>query len=106
MLRIALITACSALIGTALATIGRSTAFAIVAAWLWLAVGEGILRGLKPNWSRGLLGDSATTVLTWRPLDAEHAVLGTGAATAVALAYVVVVVAAGSLAFVRRDVAG
>jgi hypothetical protein len=104
--RIAAITACSAVVGTALASIGRSTAFAIVVAWIWLAVGEGILRGLKPGWSRLLLGDSVTTVLTWSPPDVEHAVFGPVTALLVSMSYVVVLVAAGTVSFSRRDVAG
>jgi hypothetical protein len=106
MMRIAAITACSALVGTALATIGRSTAFAIVFAWLWLAVAEGIVRGLKPNWARGLLGDSATTVLNWAPPDTEHSAFGTWPATAIAAVYIGVVVMVGAVSFSRRDVAG
>jgi len=104
--RIAAITACSAVLGVALATIGRSTAFAIVAAWLWLAVGEGIIRSLKPDWGRALLGESSTTVLTWARLDADHAVIGVWPSVALALAYVTVLTALGAITFLRRDVAG
>jgi hypothetical protein len=106
MARIAGIAACSAVIGTALATVGRSTAFAIVAAWLWLAVAESIIRGLKPDWGRMLLGNSATTVLTWSPIEGDQAVFGIGASALVAFAYVLVIVAAGTVSFSRRDVAG
>jgi hypothetical protein len=104
--RIAVIASCSAVIGTALATIGRSTAFAIVAAWLWLAVGEGIIRGLKPDWARLLLGNSTTTLLTWSRIEGEDAVFGIGASATVALAYLVALVATGAFLFRRRDVAG
>jgi hypothetical protein len=94
------------MIGTALATLGRSTAFAIVTAWLWLAVAEGIIRGLKPDWARMLLGNSATTVLTWSPMKGDDSVFGIGASAIVALAYVAVLVAVGAVSFSRRDVAG
>jgi hypothetical protein len=104
MFRIAFVTAASALLGTALATIGRNTAFAIVVAWLWLAVGEAVVRGLRPAWSRLLLGDSATTVLLWHPPDVDHPVFGTWAACLVACSYVGLLVVVGTLSFARRDV--
>jgi hypothetical protein len=104
-MRIALMTACSAMIGTALATIGRGTAFAIVVAWVWLAVGESLVRGLKPAWSRLLLGESTTTVLTWSPLDGDQAVLQPWTSALLAAGYVGLLVVAGTLSFTRRDVA-
>lgn len=104
--RVAAVTACSAVLGVALATIGRNTAFGIVTAWIWLAVVEGILRGLRPEWTRGLLGESATTVLQWSPIEGEHAAASPAAALAVALAYVAVLYAASLSTFVRRDIAG
>jgi hypothetical protein len=106
MVRIAAITACSAVIGVALATIGRGTAFAIVTAWLWLAVGEGIVRSLEPDWGRLLLGESSTTVLTWARLEGDHAVMGVWSSLALALVYVAILTAVGAASFVRRDVAG
>lgn len=104
--RIAFLTACTAIVGTALASIGRSTAFAIVVAWIWLALAEGLVRGLKPGWSRMLMGDSITTVLTWSPLDAEHQVVGPSTALLIVVAYVAALFGAGTLSFTRRDVAG
>jgi hypothetical protein len=106
MVRIGLLTACTAVVGTALASLGRSTAFGIVAAWVWLAVVENIVRGLKPDWSVGLVGDAITTVLTWSPIEADHDVVGPSTALLVLLVYVGTLVAAGTFAFTRRDVAG
>jgi hypothetical protein len=106
MVRIAAITACSAVIGVSLATIGRSTAFAIVTAWVWLAVGEGIVRSLAPDQGRLLLGESSTTVLAWARLDTDHAVLDVWPALGLALVYVTILTAIGTASFLRRDVAG
>jgi ABC-type transport system involved in multi-copper enzyme maturation permease subunit len=105
-LRVAAVTACSAVLGVALSTIGRNTAFGIVTAWIWLAVVEGILRGLRPQWTRGLLGESATTVLQWSPIEGDHPAASPSMALVVALAYVAVLYVASLSSFMRRDIAG
>jgi len=69
MLRVCLFTAIGAMLGVALATIGRNTAFALVAVFAWVAILEGVIRGLKPGLARFLWGENLTTVLTWAQLE-------------------------------------
>jgi hypothetical protein len=106
MARIALVTGAAACISASLATIGRGTAFALGVAFAWLAVAEGLVRGLKPGLQHLLLGDNLTLVLTWGQLEgAEYARSGL-AALLTGLTYLAIVGGAGTLAFTRRDVAG
>jgi ABC-2 family transporter len=51
-------------IGLAVATVGRNTAAALGAGFVYLGVIEGLLRGLRPGWQRWLVGDNATLFLT------------------------------------------
>ena len=106
MARLALVTGAGACLATSLATIGRGTAFALGVAFAWLAVGEGLVRGLKPGWQHLLLGDNLTVVLTWGSERGSELTRSgvTGAATG--LVYLALVAGAGALAFTRRDVAG
>lgn len=83
---------------------GRNTVAAIVVAWGWLAIGEGMVRGLLPDLQRWLIGENASIVLTWtgiRRLEASPTPL-------VALLTIVgccLVFAVGSAVFFnRRDV--
>ncbi len=48
MLRTSLVTSLAAMLGVALATLGRNTAFALGAVFAWVAVVEGLIRGLRP----------------------------------------------------------
>ncbi|MET0895992.1 MAG: hypothetical protein ABWY80_09085 [Acidimicrobiia bacterium] len=104
MARVSLLTALATVLGCALATFGRNTVAAIVVAWGWLAIGEGMVRGLLPDLQRWLIGENASIVLTWtgiRRLEASPTPL-------VALLTIVgccLVFAVGSAVFFnRRDV--
>ena len=46
MTRVSLLTAVAAVLGVALATLGRNTAFALITVFAWVAVVEGVARGL------------------------------------------------------------
>ena len=107
-LRVSVAAAISAIIGGAVAAIGRHTAAALGVVFVWTAVLEGLMRGLRPLWTPWLLGDNLVTFLNWR--TAEYGfpngsyVLSPGRAIFVILCYTAVVLAIG-LIFVRiRDV--
>ena len=106
MLRLALITGAAATLAASLATVGRSTAFALTAVFAWLAVGEGLVRGLKPSLQPLLLGDNLSIVLTWAQLEAADFTRSEVLAVGTVLAYVGVAAALGAVSFVRRDIAG
>lgn len=105
MARVALLTGAAALLSGSLATLGRSTSFAIGAVFVWLAVLESLVRGLLPSLQRLLLGENMAIVLTWSQLDAAEFRRSTALAALTAAGYVAVVAAAAWASFVRRDVA-
>lgn len=107
-LRVSVAAAISAVIGGAVAAIGRHTAAALGVVFVWTAVLEGLVRGLRPLWTPWLLGDNLVTFLSWR--TAEYGfpngsfVLSPGRAMFVILGYTAIVLAFGFI-FVRiRDV--
>ena len=108
MLRIAAVASATAVIGAAVATIGRNTAAALGAVFVYLAVLESLVRGFRPLLSRFMLGDGAAVLisgneqqvsdgLTVITLTTQHA------ATVVAL-YVVVLVVVAMVMLRTRDV--
>lgn len=106
--RVSVAAAISAVIGGAVAAIGRHTAAALGVVFVWTAVLEGLVRGLRPLWTPWLLGDNLVTFLSWR--TTEHGfpegsfVLAPGRAVFVILGYTALVLAVGFI-FVRiRDV--
>ena len=56
MTRVSLLTAVAAVLGVALATLGRNTAFALITVFAWVAVVEGVVRGLAPSLKASALG--------------------------------------------------
>ena len=105
MLRLSLLTAIGAMLGVALATLGRNTAFALVAVFAWIGAVEGVIRGLKPAWARFLWGENMTLILTWSQLDNVKFQRGPFVALVTVALYVSVIIAAATLVFRRRDVA-
>jgi hypothetical protein len=82
MARIAVITSLAATLAGCVASIGRSTAGAIVAVWVWLALVETLLRARKPWSGAYLLGENVASVVAWaRPVGMVH---GRGPAAALA----------------------
>jgi ABC-2 type transport system permease protein len=108
-LRVAAAAAVSAVIGGAVAAVGRHTAAALGVVFVWTAVIEGLIRGFRPLWSPWLLGDNLVSFLSWRTTDyqvstLEFYTIAPGRAIFVILGYSVVVLALG-FTFVRiRDV--
>src|SRR5258706_8040961 len=68
MSRIALLTGLAALLGVSLATLGRGTTFALAAAFGWMAVGESIIRGVKPALQHLLIGNNVASAVSWGKL--------------------------------------
>jgi ABC-2 type transport system permease protein len=107
-LRVSVAAAISAVIGGAVAAIGRHTAAALGVVFVWTAVLEGLVRGLRPLWTPWLLGDNLVSFLSWRTNEYGFPegsfVLSPGRALFVILGYTAVVLAIGSVFVRARDV--
>jgi ABC-2 type transport system permease protein len=108
-LRIGVAASISAVIGAAVAAVGRHTAAALGVVFVWTAVIEGLIRGFRPHWTPWLLGDNLASFLTWVSTDIqigpfESYSITPGRALFVILGYTAVTLALG-ITFVRvRDV--
>jgi ABC-2 type transport system permease protein len=108
-LRVSAAASLAAVIGGAVAAVGRHTAAALGVLFVWAAVLEGLVRGLRPLWTPWLLGDNLVTFLSWRRLDVQLFPTGSyslspGRAVFVILGYTAITLALG-FTFVRiRDV--
>lgn len=108
-LRIGVAASISAVIGAAVAAVGRHTAAALGVVFVWTAVIEGLIRGFRPHWTPWLLGDNLASFLTWVSTDIqigpfESYSITPGRALFVILGYTAVTLALG-FTFVRvRDV--
>jgi hypothetical protein len=105
MLRASLLTAIAAMLGVALATLGRNTSFALVAIFTWFAVVEGLVRGLKPGLAQYLWGENVATVVPWAQLPDARFQRGPLLALLTLTFYVLVITTIATLAFRRRDIA-
>jgi hypothetical protein len=106
MLRVSLLTALAAVLGVAIANLGRNTTAALATICGWLLVVEGLIRTLRPGWSLHLLSENIAVVLTWAPLDGDVASHGPGSALATLAVYAALPVAAALVVFHRRDLVG
>jgi ABC-2 type transport system permease protein len=107
-LRLSVAAAVAAVIGGAVAAIGRHTAAALGAVFIYTAVLEGLVRGFRPQWTPWLLGDNIVAFISWQAtnfqLDSGSFVLSPGRAVFVILGYAAVLLAM-AFTFVRtRDV--
>jgi ABC-2 type transport system permease protein len=107
-LRIAVIAAVAALIGGAVAAVGRHTSAALGVVFVYTAVLEGVVRAFRPLWSPWLLGDNIVSFVAWQTtefgVESGSYVLSPGRALFVILGYTVVALGLG-FTFVRiRDV--
>jgi len=73
--RVAITAAVASAIGGALAAVGRHTAAALGVLFVWVAVLEGIVRGLRPLWSPWLLGDNVVTFVSWQTMNVQYGFL-------------------------------
>jgi hypothetical protein len=106
MLRASLMTSIAAMLGVALATLGRSTTFAVLTVFMWVAVFEGVVRGLRPGWAPYLWGENVAISITWAQLEDVDFRRGPLIASATVGLYAVVLIALGAFSFRRRDIAG
>ena len=104
--RTALLTALAAMLAVALATLGRNTAFAFAALFGWVAVVEGLIRGLRPGWAQYLFGENVGTVVPWKQMDNVDFTRGPLLALCTLVAYTAVFIVGATVAFERRDIAG
>jgi ABC-2 type transport system permease protein len=107
-LRIAVIASVAALIGGAVAAVGRHTSAALGVVFVYTAVLEGLIRAFRPLWSPWLLGDNIVSFVAWQTtefgVESGSYVLSPGRALLVILGYTTVALALG-FTFVRlRDV--
>jgi hypothetical protein len=100
MARSSLLTALAAMLAVGLATLGRNTAFALAAVFAWMAVVEGLIRGLRPGWAQFLWGENLATTLSWSQLENAEFTRGP------VLALLTLVVYTALAVFQRRDIAG
>jgi hypothetical protein len=104
MARIGLLAALAAVLGAALATLGRATAAALAVAGFWLAVGEPLVRVWRPGLARLLLVDNAGVLLGWATLEGQTFTRPPALALATLVAYAIAIAAVAGASFCRRDV--
>lgn len=97
--------ALAAVAGAAVAFIGRSTTAAIGSAFLYLAVIENLIRGLRPGWSGWLVAENAGAFISGQPTGLDDGVRTVTDGTLILLAYVAVIVTIAVQMFRRRDIA-
>jgi len=107
-LRLSVAAAVAGVIGGAVAAVGRHTAAALGAVFIYTAVLEGLVRGFRPEWTPWLLGDNIVAFISWQATSFQLAsgsfVLSPGRAVFVILGYVAVLLALGSVFVRTRDV--
>lgn len=108
-LRVSVAATVSAVIGGAVAAVGRHTAAALGVVFVWTAVLEGLIRGFRPLWSPWLLGDNLVSFLSWQTMDVqvsrfEFYTITPGRALFVILGYAAITLALGFTLVRIRDV--
>lgn len=103
-LRIVLVCAAAGLFGFGLATIGRNTAAAMGAGFVYLAVVETLVRVFRPSWADWLIGDNMSLFLLGAAdvNHIDHTQMGAGL---LVLVYVVGLSVVAGLWFRRREIA-
>lgn len=100
----ALIAALFSSFGFALASLARNTTTALVIGFVYFAVAESILRGLKPDWQPWLVGDNAAAFLTGRPDEVFLSSRGVTASLITVIVYCFGAVGIATAFFKARDV--
>ena len=107
-LRVAVIAGIAALIGGAVAAVGRHTAAALGVVFVYAAVLEGLLRAFRPLWSPWLLGDNIVSFVAWQTTElgvvSGSYVLSPGRAAFVIVGYTVLALALACTSVRIRDV--
>jgi len=103
--RVSALASCASVIGGAIAMLGRNTAAALGAVFVYLAVLEGIVRGLRPAVGRVLLGDSVAAVVIGNDMQlGDGSVVTPARAATVVAAYTLGLLAIATVSFRVRDV--
>lgn len=102
-LRTAAMSSIAAVIGFAVASIGRNTAAALGAGFAYLAVIENLVRGLRPQWQPWLMTENAAVFITGGsgPLSFNRTVVE---AVAILTMYAAALLVVGVVMFRARDV--
>ncbi len=103
-LRISLVGALTGIVGCSIATIGRHTAAALGVAFVYFAVIEGLIRGLRPQWHPWLLGENTAQFLSDTPISMEMATKSTLDVFLVLAAYAALFIIVATVFFKTRDV--
>ncbi len=90
-----------AMLGAALGFVARNSAVALGIAFGWLAVGENMIRNLRPGLTRWLIGDNAVSFIA-PSFEAPRSAVGGAAIVAV---YVAIAAVLATRVFGRRDLA-
>jgi hypothetical protein len=102
----AIIAALMATIGFAIAAVARNTTIALIIGFVYFAVGEALIRGLKPGWQPWLIGDNAAAFVVADPSQIFMAggARSTLTALLVVVGYAIAATAAATAWFQARDV--
>ena len=65
--RIAVVAGVAAVLGGALANLGRTTTLALVVVWGWLLIGESLVRALRPGIARWLISENVARFVVYAP---------------------------------------
>ncbi|MDQ5875019.1 MAG: ABC transporter permease [Actinomycetota bacterium] len=103
-MRVAAVGGLTAVVGCAIATVGRNTTAALGAAFVYFAVLEGLIRGFRPKWQPWLLGDNATQFISGQAAGGAMADKTTVEVALTLLLYAAVFMTLAAVFFNRRDV--
>ena len=103
-LRVIALADIGAVLGFALAAIGRNTAAALGAGFAYIAIVENVVRAWKPNWSRWLITDNAIFFVSGDPPIFEFGDRGVTGAGALLAAYALGLFVLAAALFRARDV--
>lgn len=101
-----LLAALSAVLGAAIASLGRGTTAALVAVMAYVIVIEPVLRGWLPAWGGWLVGENAATFFTGRSIEGAPFTREPIEAGLILTGYALVAAGLATATFARRDVAG
>ena len=104
--RTALLTSVAAMVAAALATLGRNTTFALAVLFAWMAVIEGVVRGMRPEWAGYLWAENIATVVPWAQMKSVQFTRSPLLALGTIVVYAVVIIGVATLVFRRRDISG
>lgn len=100
----AVIAGLAAAMGFAVASMARNTTTALIVGFVYFAVGEAVLRALRPGWQRWLIGDNAGAFVTADPASIFGRPYSVLSAFLIVAAYALGLTAAATGLFRARDV--